>query len=41
MSMVFEFPDVFPEDIYDFPLESEVGFAIVLVPCARPVLMAP
>ncbi|XP_050887118.1 uncharacterized protein LOC127092316 [Lathyrus oleraceus] len=40
MLAVFEFSDVFPKDICDLPLECEVGFAIVLVPSTRPMLMA-
>lgn len=41
MSVVCEFPDIFREDICDFPPKREVDFAIDLVPGTRPVSMTP
>lgn len=38
--MVCDFPEVFPDDTSDFPLERDVEFAIDLVPSTSPVLMA-
>ncbi|XP_016173094.1 uncharacterized protein LOC107615554 [Arachis ipaensis] len=35
------FPEVFPEDIPEFPPQREIEFAIELVPGARPVSIAP
>lgn len=34
---VCEFPEVFPEDISDFPPEREVKFSTDLVPSTSPV----
>ncbi|XP_072060315.1 uncharacterized protein [Arachis hypogaea] len=39
--MVRDFPEVFPEDIPEFPPQREIEFAIELVPGARPVSIAP
>lgn len=39
--VVCEFPEVFPDDIFDFPLEREVEFDIDLVPSMSPVSMVP
>ncbi|XP_006586524.1 uncharacterized protein [Glycine max] len=39
--VVSEFPEVFPDDICELPLEREVEFIIDLVPEANPVLIAP
>lgn len=39
--MVYEFLDVFPDDISDVPPEREVDFAIDLVLRIRHVSMAP
>ncbi|XP_050877191.1 uncharacterized protein LOC127080950 [Lathyrus oleraceus] len=39
LSVVCEFPDVFPNNISDLPQEREVEFAIDLVPGTRPVSM--
>ena len=36
-----EFPEVFPDEITDVPLEREVEFAIDLVPGTRPVSTEP
>ena len=36
-----EYPDVFPEDILEFPLEREIEFTIELVPGAGPISIAP
>ena len=41
MYVVYEFPDVFLEDIYNFPPEREVEFSINLAPGTRPMSMAP
>ncbi|MCI72518.1 cellular nucleic acid-binding protein, partial [Trifolium medium] len=41
LSVVCEFPDVFPEDVSDVPLEREVEFTIDLVPGTSPISMAP
>src|ERR1044072_396464 len=41
LPVVKEFPEVFPEDVSEFPPEREVEFAIDLVPGTSPVLMAP
>lgn len=40
MSIVYEFPDVFPKDIGDLPLEREIEFTINLVPDIRLVSLA-
>ena len=39
--VVREYPDVFPEDILEFPPEREIEFAIELVPGAGPISMMP
>ncbi|XP_016192289.1 uncharacterized protein LOC107633167 [Arachis ipaensis] len=39
--IVRDFPEVFPEDIPEFPPQRKIEFAIELVPGARPVSMAP
>ncbi|XP_057758246.1 uncharacterized protein LOC130978631 [Arachis stenosperma] len=39
--MVRNFPEVFPEDIPEFPPQREIEFAIELVPGDGPVLIAP
>jgi hypothetical protein len=39
--VVCEFPDVFPEDVSDLPLEREVEFSIEVMPGTNPVFMAP
>ncbi|XP_058784199.1 uncharacterized protein LOC131658968 [Vicia villosa] len=39
--VVGEFPEVFPNDISDFPPEHEVEFSIELVPATSPVSMTP
>jgi len=41
LPVVQEFPEVFPNDITDLPLEREVEFAIDLVPGTSPILIAP
>lgn len=41
LSVVYEFPEVFPEDIGDLPPEREVEFAIDLVPGTSPMSMDP
>ncbi|MCI93122.1 cellular nucleic acid-binding protein, partial [Trifolium medium] len=41
LPVVCEFPDVFPGDISDVPLEREVEFSIDLVPGTGPISMAP
>ncbi|MCI84409.1 cellular nucleic acid-binding protein, partial [Trifolium medium] len=41
LSIVCEFPYVFPEDISDVPLEREVEFTIDLVPGTSPISLAP
>ncbi|MCI68404.1 cellular nucleic acid-binding protein, partial [Trifolium medium] len=41
LPIVYEFPDVFPEDISDMPPEREVEFSINLVPGTNPISMAP
>lgn len=40
LPVVCDFPDVFPEDMSDLPLEREIEFAIDLVPGTRLVSMA-
>ena len=39
--MVKEYPDVFPEDILEFPPKSEVEFFIEMVPRTGPISIAP
>ena len=39
--IVYEFLEVFPDDINDLPPEREVEFSIDLVPGTSPVSMAP
>ena len=39
--VVREYPDVFPEDIPEFPPEREIEFAIELVLGPRPISIAP
>jgi hypothetical protein len=41
LSVVNEFPEVFPDEIPDVPPEREVEFSIDLVPGTKPVSMAP
>ncbi|MCI20786.1 cellular nucleic acid-binding protein, partial [Trifolium medium] len=41
LPVVCEFPDVFPEDVSDVPLERKVEFTIDLVPGTSPISMAP
>ena len=41
LPVVCDFPEVFPEDVSDFPPEREVEFSIDLVPGTSPVSMAP
>lgn len=41
MYVVCEFPDVFPEYIYDLSLKREVDFVIDLIPGIRLVSMTP
>ncbi|XP_058756261.1 uncharacterized protein LOC131629497 [Vicia villosa] len=41
LPVVREFPEVFPDEIPDVPLEREVEYAIDLIPGTRPVSMAP
>ncbi|XP_050914936.1 uncharacterized protein LOC127129865 [Lathyrus oleraceus] len=39
--VVRDFPEVFPDEVSDLPLEHEVEFTIDLIPCTSPVSMAP
>ena len=39
--VVREYPDVFPEDILEFPLEREIEFSIELVLGTRLIFIAP
>ena len=41
LQVVCEFPEVFPDEIPDVPIEREVEFSIDLVPSTKPVSMAP
>lgn len=41
LSVVCDFPEVFPNDISDFLPEREAEFAIDLVPSTSPVSMSP
>ncbi|MCI44054.1 cellular nucleic acid-binding protein, partial [Trifolium medium] len=41
LSVVCEFPDVFPGDVSDVPPEREVKFTIDLVPGTSPISMTP
>ncbi|XP_075475607.1 uncharacterized protein LOC142507056 [Primulina tabacum] len=41
VEVVKEFSDVFPEDVYDIPLEREVEFVIELMPGTKPIYKAP
>jgi len=41
LPVVQEFPEVFPDDITELPLEREVEFAIDLVPGTSPISIAP
>ncbi|XP_058725843.1 uncharacterized protein LOC131597147 [Vicia villosa] len=41
LPVVCEFPEVFPDEVSDFPPEHEVKFSIELVPGTSPVSMAP
>ena len=41
LSVVQEFPEVFPDNIIDLPPEREVEFAIDLVPGISPISIAP
>ena len=39
--VVREYPDVFPEDILEFPDEKEINFANESVPRTGPISLAP
>ena len=39
LQVVFDFPEVFPDDILDVPPEREMEFSIGFVPGAKPVSM--
>ena len=39
--VVYEFPDVFPEDLPGLPLDREVEFSIELEPCTAPISQRP
>ena len=39
--IVREYPDVFPDDILEFPPEREIEFSIELVPGMGPISIAP
>ncbi|XP_076912208.1 uncharacterized protein LOC143570440 [Bidens hawaiensis] len=39
--VVREFPDVFPDDLYDVPQDRQIEFQIDLIPGAKPVAKAP
>ena len=39
--VVREYPNIFPEDILEFPLERDNEFAIELLSGMRPILVAP
>nr|GFD43419.1 putative reverse transcriptase domain-containing protein [Tanacetum cinerariifolium] len=39
--IVFEFPDVFPDELPGIPLDCEVEFSIELIPGAEPISKAP
>ena len=41
LPVVYEFTEVFPDDITELPPEREVEFSIDLVPGTRPISMAP
>ncbi|MCI56098.1 cellular nucleic acid-binding protein, partial [Trifolium medium] len=41
LSVVCEFPDVFPGDVIDVPPEREMEFTIDLMPGTSPISMAP
>ena len=41
LHVVCDFPEVFPDDIIDFPLECMVEFSLDLVPGTSPVSMTP
>lgn len=41
LQVVHDFPEVFPDDISDVPLEREVKFSIDLVPGSVPISMEP
>ncbi|MCI66659.1 cellular nucleic acid-binding protein, partial [Trifolium medium] len=41
LSVVCEFPDVFPDDISDLPPKREVEFSIDVIPGTSPISMAP
>src|SRR3954462_1919070 len=41
LPVVFDFPEVFPEEVNELPPEREVEFSIDLVPGTSPVSMAP
>ncbi|MCH95057.1 cellular nucleic acid-binding protein [Trifolium medium] len=41
LSVVCEFPDVFPGDVSDVPPKREVEFTIDLIPGTSPISMAP
>jgi len=39
--VIFEFPDVFPEELLGLPPAREIDFKIELVPGAQPISKAP
>ena len=41
ISIVKEFPDVFPDDILDLPPDREVEFTIDLIPGTEPISIPP
>jgi len=41
LQAVCDFPEVFPDEIPDVPLEREVEFLIDLIPGTKPVSMTP
>ncbi|XP_050897503.1 uncharacterized protein LOC127104365 [Lathyrus oleraceus] len=41
LPVTYEFPEVFPDDMSEFPPKREVEFTIDLVPSTRPVSMEP
>ncbi|MCI74918.1 cellular nucleic acid-binding protein, partial [Trifolium medium] len=40
LPVVYEFPDLFPDDISDLPPKREVEFAVDVLPCTSPISMA-
>jgi hypothetical protein len=41
LQVVYDFPEVFPDEILDVPPEREVEFSIDLIPETKPVSMTP